>query len=118
MPPFGVFMVNDTGDALSLQLAKEVRADGGWTMTTVEAPLAMGKSKFFGMPKWPERIVVSAGRCRYDYGRTLDLMALGAQQRVGVRLAPDFSAHLVVVDGYQRGQPLPGEPIVPVRICS
>lgn len=119
MPPIGVLVINETGTRIFVHQVKE--SYRWWVAASDGVYLAPGRWEFLYANPSLERIAVSAGGCGYDYGSVQELEGLGVRGRVGVRLAPDFSASLISLDsldGFERGQALPHDTIRPTKTCS
>jgi chorismate synthase len=118
MPPEGMLVINGTGAPISLHVVKNNWRSGA--KAPLEVDLAPGAKRFIYWHEFPERLVVTAGRCSHDYGGAETLGRLGVRYRLGVRLERDFSARLSsidAIDGFEIGDALPHDPIRPVKTC-
>ncbi len=122
-PEHGLEIFNETGVPLSMRVVEVKTRHGVETRSFRQQRIAIGKWDFFSERIVPPRIVMSAGRCEYDYGSFTEVQERTHEGRIKFRLEPDFSAHLLTLQkregesGYFPNDAMKGFPITPVRIC-
>lgn len=122
-PEQGLEIFNETGVPLSMRVVVIKTHHGVETRSFRQQRIAIGRMDFFSELIVPPRVVISAGRCEYDYGSFIEVQERTHEGRIRFRLEPDFSARLLTLQrragesGYFPDDAMEGFPITPVRTC-
>lgn len=122
-PAQGIEIVNETGVLLSVRVVQIKVRHGVATRAPRDQPVAVGGRGFVQWQYLPQRLVLSAGRCEYDYGSVADIQGRTHEGRIRARFARNFSIQVETLQsrdgesGYFPDVRMEGFPVMPVKTC-
>lgn len=120
-PEHGLEILNKTGVPLSMRVVEIKVRRCVETRAYREQRIAVEKWAFLSELILPRRIILSAGRCEYDYGSFTGIQERTHEGRIRFRLEPDFSARFLTMQGelgFSPNDAMKGFPITPVKTCG